>query len=244
MGLGVVTLLLAGRRCCHCLLRVMAAATCGGTLRFCSLKHGGTKEHHRYHHHNQHQHVRRRTDSRRRQAALSFLNNISLDGRRPAELANGFEHDRPEQRQQQHEAAVAVAAAAASATPNISVIAHTSRLGPVAAAAAAASGGVVASPGDPGLGPSAGEAVAQQLASGPGTPLPRSGLGTTPAVGPLGLERQRWVSGRLGGCQGGVSCLLLSASCHRDRCSLGLTERTFDTFVDVFSHATYSHHTS
>ncbi|XP_055508078.1 CDK5 and ABL1 enzyme substrate 2-like [Leucoraja erinacea] len=170
----------------------MAAATCGGTLRFCSLKHGGTKEHHRYHHHNQHQHVRRRTDSRRRQAALSFLNNISLDGRRPAELANGFEHDRPEQRQQQHEAAVAVAAAAASATPSISVIAHTSRLGPVAAAAAAAaSGGVVASPGDPGLGPSAGEAVAQQLASGPGTPLPRSGLGTTPAVGPLGLERQR-----------------------------------------------------
>ncbi|XP_062897295.1 CDK5 and ABL1 enzyme substrate 2 [Mobula hypostoma] len=163
----------------------MAAAACSGSLRFSSLKHGGPKEHHHHYYH-----ARRRTDSRRRQAALSFLNNISLDGRRPTDLSNGFPPYRPVQE---------AAAGCIGCLPGMSS-GQASRLGPVAGAGYA--GPVVAPVNDCGLGAGVCEGAAaaaaaaaggggQQLASGPGTPLPRSGLVTTQAAGSFGLDLQR-----------------------------------------------------
>ncbi|XP_059836742.1 CDK5 and ABL1 enzyme substrate 2 [Hypanus sabinus] len=154
----------------------MAAAACSGSLRFCSLKHGGPKEHHHHYHH-----ARRRTDSRRRQAALSFLTNISLDGRRPADLSNGFP-------------VLEAAAGCIDCLPGMSS-GQASRLGPVAGAGYA--GPVVAPVSDCGLGAGVCEGAAaavgggQQLASGPGTPLLRSGLVTTQVAGPLDLQRSK-----------------------------------------------------
>ncbi|XP_051887638.1 CDK5 and ABL1 enzyme substrate 2 [Pristis pectinata] len=169
----------------------MAAATCGGSLRFSGLKHGGPKEHH-------HHHARRRVDSRRRQAALSFLNNISLDGRRPAELVNGLSQCRPEQEAAPSARTAAGCISCLSGLPSAAVTAQTSRLGPAAGAGYA--GPVFASLGDSGLGAGASEGAGgggggggggQQVASGPGTPLPRSGLVTTQAAGSVGLDLQR-----------------------------------------------------
>ncbi|XP_069740223.1 CDK5 and ABL1 enzyme substrate 2 isoform X2 [Narcine bancroftii] len=156
----------------------MAAAACGGSLHFPGLKHGGSKEHH-YHHR-----ARRRADSRRRQAALSFLHNISLDGRRPAELANGYAPFRPEQ-----EALPPPAGGCVSGAP---LSAQVPRLGP-AASAGFAGPGAAAVAADLALcsGPCEGVAGGPQVSSGPGTPLPRSGLVTTQTAGPLGLDLQR-----------------------------------------------------
>ncbi|XP_072371181.1 CDK5 and ABL1 enzyme substrate 2-like [Scyliorhinus torazame] len=171
----------------------MAAATCGGSLRFTSVKHGvggGPKEQ---------QPPRKRADSRRRQAALSFLSNISLDGRRPLEVSNGY---RPEV-----EVPVVSAASASSRSgpvglgciscisgvPSAAVITQTPRLGPPVGTAYV--GPAIALPREPSASLGAETlcegAAAQQGASGPGTPLPKSGLGPAQTAGLLGLEPQK-----------------------------------------------------
>ncbi|XP_038659443.1 CDK5 and ABL1 enzyme substrate 2-like [Scyliorhinus canicula] len=171
----------------------MAAATCGGSLRFTSVKHGvggGPKEQ---------QPPRKRADSRRRQAALSFLSNISLDGRRPLEVSNGY---RPEV--EVPAVTVAVAASASSRSgpvglgciscisgvPSAAVITQTPRLGPPVGTVYV--GPAIAEP-SASLGAETlcDGAAAQQGASGPGTPLPKSGLGPAQTAGLLGLELQK-----------------------------------------------------
>ncbi|XP_041060914.1 CDK5 and ABL1 enzyme substrate 2-like [Carcharodon carcharias] len=183
----------------------MAAATFGGSLRFPSVKHGvsgGPKEQQLA------QPPRKRADSRRRQAALNFLSNISLDGRRPLEVSNGY---RPEA---EMPAAVSVAAAvvaAATATsrsgpvglgciscisgvPSSAVITQTPLLGPPVGTVYV--GPAIALPREPSAGAGAeshseGATAAQPGASGPGTPLPKSGLGPAQAAGLLGLDFQK-----------------------------------------------------
>ncbi|XP_043566567.1 CDK5 and ABL1 enzyme substrate 2 isoform X1 [Chiloscyllium plagiosum] len=191
----------------------MAAATWGGSFRFSNVKHGvtGGKEQQLA------QGARKRSDSRRRQAALSFLTNISLDGRRPLEVSNGYRPEvEPLQDQDQDQDRDRPPAAAASSrsgplglgciscisgVPSAAVITQTSRLGP--AVGTVYVGPAIALPREPAAGPGAdtqgegagaapGAAVcAQQGVSGPGTPLPKSGLASAQAPALLGLDFQK-----------------------------------------------------
>ncbi|XP_078092835.1 CDK5 and ABL1 enzyme substrate 2-like [Mustelus asterias] len=185
----------------------MAAATCGGSLRFPSVKHSGgpvPKELPPPQPPPQSaaQPPRKRTDPRRRQAALSFLSNISLDGRRPLELlSNGY---RPEEESTALSVAAVVASGSSrgaplglgcisciSGVPSAALITQTPRLGP--AVGTVYVGPAIALPREPCLGAESHceGAAAQPGASGPGTPLPKSGL--TPAAGTalLGLDLQK-----------------------------------------------------